>query len=61
MGVYLRIAEPIELWDGTGRDPATDLAAQPDWSLYEVGELSPVAIIAAFFGNRTGHSPMRPI
>ena len=59
--MYLRIAEPIELWDGTGGDPAADLAAQPDWSLYEVGELSPVAIVAAFFGNRTGHNPMRAI
>jgi hypothetical protein len=59
--VYLRIAEPIELWDGTGGDPSADLAAQPDWSLYEVGELPPVAIVAAFFGNRTGHNPMRSI
>ena len=52
---------PIELWDGTGGDPAADLAAQPDWSLYEVGDLSPIAIVASFFGNRTGHNPMRAI
>jgi hypothetical protein len=58
--VYLRIAEPIEQWDGTGEDPAAELAAQPDWSLYEVGTLSPVAIVATFFGNRSGHNPMRP-
>lgn len=59
--MYLRIAEPIELWDGTGDDPAADLAAQPDWSLYEVGDLSPITIVASFFGNRTGHNPMRAI
>ena len=58
--MYLRIAEPIELWDGTSGDPAADLAAQPDWSIYEVGTLSPIAIVASFFGNRTGHNPMRP-
>lgn len=57
--MYLRIAEPIELWDGTSGDPAAVLAAQPDWSIYEVGALSPIAIVASFFGNRTGHHPMR--
>ena len=58
--MYLRIAEPIELWDGTSGDPAADLASQADWSLYEVGTLTPVSIVASFFGNRTGHAPMRP-
>lgn len=60
-GVFLRIAEPIELWDGTGGDPAAELAEQPDWSLYEVGDLAPSTIVASFYGNRTGHNPMRGI
>ena len=57
--MYLRVAEPIEMWDGTGEDAARDLAEQPDWSVFEVGELSPATILASFYGNRTGHGPMR--
>lgn len=59
--MYLRIAEPIELWDGTSGDLAAELAAQPDWSLFEVGTLTPASIVASFYANRTGHQPRRPI
>jgi hypothetical protein len=57
---YLRIASPIELWDGTAtrEERAASLANEPDWSLYQIGSISARTAVAAYWGNRTGHAPL---
>jgi hypothetical protein len=59
--VFLRIADPIELWDGTKKadECALALAGEEDWSLFLVSpELQPPEILAAYYGNRRGYGPV---
>jgi len=35
------------------------LVAEPSWSLYSLDQVSPLTILAVFYGHRTGQRPLR--
>jgi len=60
--MIIRIAEPIELWDGSQpiEKSVQDFANERDWSLYDLrgrDAPSPQRVLAAFYGNRKGPKP----
>jgi len=57
--LYLRVAHPIEHWDGTipADNLAEQLAAETSWSLFMLAHVEPLTVLGAFYGWRTGPGP----
>ena len=58
---FFRVANQLELWDGT-KSPAEvahALAGEKSWSLFlRMDSLDPIAVLAAFYGWRSGRGPL---
>lgn len=57
--MYLRVADPLELWTKPITEILDGLRQERAWSVFSTETLSPIRILAAFYGNREAPSPQR--